>query len=214
MKDGRITQAGKYDDIVNTGSNFIELVGAHKEALLEMGKKLASDLKDANENKRTQGTIKDHIQEENVNSQKGKEVYPNGKKRQLVEEEEREKGKVGLSSYFKYLTIAYGGALALLVFLAQITFEVLQISGSYWMTWASSASQSIEARVGSSKHIIVYVSFGIGCAFCVLTRAMLVMKAGYETANKLFYKMHFCIFRAPMSFFDSNPSGRILNRVS
>ncbi|KAL7583517.1 hypothetical protein Lser_V15G45046 [Lactuca serriola] len=214
MKDGRITQAGKYDDIVNTGSNFIELVGAHKEALLEMGKKLASDLKDANENKRTQGTIKDHIQEENVNSQKGKEVYPNGKKRQLVEEEEREKGKVGLSSYFKYLTIAYGGALALLVFLAQITFEVLQISGSYWMTWASSASQSIEARVGSSKHIIVYVSFGIGCAFCVLTRAMLVMKAGYETANKLFYKMHFCIFRAPMSFFDSNPSGRILNRAS
>ena len=32
MKDGRITQAGKYDDILNSGTDFMELVGAHKEA--------------------------------------------------------------------------------------------------------------------------------------------------------------------------------------
>jgi len=37
---------------------------------------------------------------------------------------------------------------------------------------------------------------------------------GCKTANILFEKMHECIFRAPMSFFDSTPSGRILNRVS
>ncbi|MFS8030865.1 putative ABC-type xenobiotic transporter [Helianthus anomalus] len=40
------------------------------------------------------------------------------------------------------------------------------------------------------------------------------MQAGYETANQLFDKMHFSIFRAPMSFFDATPSGRILSRVS
>ena len=33
MKDGRITQARKYNDILNLGTDFIELVGAHKEAL-------------------------------------------------------------------------------------------------------------------------------------------------------------------------------------
>ena len=33
MKDGRITQSGKYDDILDLGSDFIELVGAHKTAL-------------------------------------------------------------------------------------------------------------------------------------------------------------------------------------
>nr|GEV62739.1 isoform 2 of ABC transporter c family member 3 [Tanacetum cinerariifolium] len=36
MKDGRITQNGKYNDILNSGSKFIELVGTHKEALLEI----------------------------------------------------------------------------------------------------------------------------------------------------------------------------------
>ncbi|KAL2459224.1 Pyruvate carboxyltransferase domain-containing protein [Forsythia ovata] len=33
MKDGRITQDGKYNDILKSGSDFMELVGAHKEAL-------------------------------------------------------------------------------------------------------------------------------------------------------------------------------------
>ncbi|KAL2553159.1 ABC transporter C family member 3-like [Forsythia ovata] len=33
MKDGRITQAGKYNDILKSGSDFMELVGANKEAL-------------------------------------------------------------------------------------------------------------------------------------------------------------------------------------
>ncbi|KAJ0728204.1 putative ABC-type xenobiotic transporter [Helianthus annuus] len=40
------------------------------------------------------------------------------------------------------------------------------------------------------------------------------MQAGYETANQLFDKMQFPIFHAPMSFFDANPSGRILSRVN
>ncbi|GJT98520.1 putative ABC-type xenobiotic transporter [Tanacetum coccineum] len=181
LKDGKITQAGKYDNILTSGSNFIELVGAHKKALLEIdyvGKTLASNIVNVNENQESQGTFQKVTQNE---------IYPKGKKRQLVEEEERGRGKVGLSAYWKYITIAYGGALIPLILLAQIMFELLQISGNYWMTWASPMSE---------------------------TRAMLVMKAGYEAANKLFYKMHFSIFRAPMSFFDSNPSGRVLNRAS
>ena len=33
MKDGRITQAGKYNEILHSGTAFMELVGAHKKAL-------------------------------------------------------------------------------------------------------------------------------------------------------------------------------------
>lgn len=44
-------------------------------------------------------------------------------------------------------------------------------------------------------------------------RSTLLATAGYKTATLLFNKMHYCIFRAPMSFFDATPSGRIINRV-
>ncbi|KAI3703636.1 hypothetical protein L1987_73828 [Smallanthus sonchifolius] len=213
LKDGRITQAGKYDDIIKLGSDFLELVGAHKEDLLEIDS-VGSETMDVSEKHGSHGTFKRNIQDETVKGQNGKLVSMEGKKRQLVVEEERERGKVGSSAYWKYLTTAYGGALTPLILLAHIMFESSQISSNYWLAWASPTSESNEARVSGFEFILVYVAFGIGCSLCILARSMLLMQAGYETANRLFYKMHFSIFRAPMAFFDANPSGRILSRVS
>ncbi|KAI3703631.1 hypothetical protein L1987_73823 [Smallanthus sonchifolius] len=213
LKDGRITQAGKYDDIIKLGSDFLELVGAHKEALLEIDY-VGSETMDVSEKHGSHGTFKRNIQDETVKGQNGKLVSMEGKKRQLVVEEERERGKVGSLAYWKYLMTAYGGALTPLILLAHIMFESSQISSNYWLAWASPTSESNEARVSGFEFILVYVAFGIGCSLCILARSMLLMQAGYETANRLFYKMHFSIFRAPMAFFDANPSGRILSRVS
>ena len=33
MREGRITQSGKYNDILRSDTDFMELVGAHREAL-------------------------------------------------------------------------------------------------------------------------------------------------------------------------------------
>jgi ABC-type multidrug transport system fused ATPase/permease subunit len=60
----------------------------------------------------------------------------------------------------------------------------------------------------------VYVALTLISALCIFMRSHLLVMAGCKTATILFEKMHECIFRAPMSFFDSTPSGRILNRVS
>nr|POF14558.1 abc transporter c family member 3 [Quercus suber] len=62
--------------------------------------------------------------------------------------------------------------------------------------------------------MIVYVSLAIGSSFCILVRSMLLGTAGYKTASQLFSKMHYCIFRAPMSFFDATLSGGMLSRAS
>ena len=216
MKDGRITQAGKYNDILNSGTDFMELVGAHKEALstlnaVETGPVEETSIceKDGN-SASTYGVVK---KEETGNSQDGKSNEVVGEKGQLVQEEEREKGRVGLSVYWKYITTAYGGALVPFILLAQIMFQLLQIGSNYWMAWASPVSEDVKPLVESSTLIMVYVALAIGCSFCILIRASLLSMTGYKTATLLFNKMHECIFRAPMSFFDATPSGRILNRV-
>ncbi|XP_058074505.1 ABC transporter C family member 3-like isoform X1 [Magnolia sinica] len=220
MRDGRITQAGKYNDILNSGTDFMELVGAHKQALsaldaveMEPDSQASNSVEDGscNAGSRKQSPHKDTEKREDQNGKMDEII---GQKGQLVQEEEREKGKVGLSVYWKYITMAYGGALVPFILLAQILFQGLQIGSNYWMAWAAPVSKEMRAPVEGLVLILVYVALAIGSSICIFVRSLLLVTAGYKTATQLFNKMHVCIFRAPMSFFDSTPSGRILNRAS
>nr|XP_028955922.1 ABC transporter C family member 3-like [Malus domestica] len=217
MKDGRITQAGKFNDILSSGTDFKELVGAHEESLSSLNsveegpaEQISVSNKDANLASTT-GVVQ---KEESSDVQNGKTDDLGGSKGQIVQEEEREKGRVGFAVYWKYITTAYGGALVPFILLGQILFQIFQIGSNYWMAWATPVSEDAQPTVTSSTLIIVYVALAIGSSVCVLFRAMFLATAGYKTATILFSKMHYCIFRAPMSFFDATPSGRILNRAS
>lgn len=211
LKDGRIAQAGKYEDILNSGTHFMELVGAHEKAMSALDSfEPGNMISDAGENLQ-QDVHKKEDKREEQDSKTDATVVPHG---QLVEEEEREKGKVGFWVYWKYITTAYGGALVPFILLAQVIFQFLQIGSNYWMAWATPISKDVEPPVKGSTLILVYVVLAVGSSLCILVRATLLVTAGYKTATLLFNKMHLCIFRAAMSFFDSTPSGRILNRAS
>ncbi|KAI8537302.1 hypothetical protein RHMOL_Rhmol09G0012900 [Rhododendron molle] len=219
MKDGRITQAGKYNDILNSGTDFMELVGAHKEALSALDSTMAGSISEDStmdeENGSTCVVQKSVKEKELANGQNGEtDDTVVCQKGQLVQEEEREKGRVGLSVYWKYITTAYGGALVPFILLSQVLFQLFQIGSTYWIAWGTPVSKDVKPPVEGSTLIIVYVALVIGSSFCLLSRSLFLITAGYKTATILFKKMHLCIFRAPMSFFDSTPSGRILNRAS
>ncbi|CAK7336525.1 unnamed protein product [Dovyalis caffra] len=218
MKDGRIAQAGKYDDILNSGSDFMVLVGAHKAALSVLDSKQAGPVSENESVRNDNGEINstDGIvwKEGNNDSQTGEADEVAKPQAQLIQEEERVRGSVGFPIYWKYITTAYRGALVPFILLAQLLFMMLQISSTYWMAWATPASKDVKPVVSGSRLLIVYASLVIGSSFCVLARASLLVTAGYKTASLLFSKMHQCIFHAPMSFFDATPSGRILNRAS
>ncbi|KAF1890351.1 hypothetical protein Lal_00013605 [Lupinus albus] len=218
MKDGKITQCGKYADLLNSGTDFMELVGAHQQALSALnsldGGAVSSEISTLEQDVNVSGVLDVKEKNGNKDMQNDKTDNKNEAIGQLVQEEEREKGRVGLSVYWSYITTAFGGALVPFILLAQILFQALQIGSNYWMAWATPISSDVDAPVKGTTLITVYVGLSIGSSFCILVRAMFLATAGYKTATILFSKMHHCIFRAAMSFFDSTPSGRILNRAS
>ncbi|XP_043689683.1 ABC transporter C family member 3-like isoform X1 [Telopea speciosissima] len=219
MRDGRVTQAGKYEEILSLGTDFMELVGAHKKALTAID---SMDCGTSSENLVTtkeegntgysENAFQEEVEKRELINAKAEQIgQPEG---QLVQAEEREKGRVDLSVYWKYITTAHKGALVPLILVAQIFFQLLQIASNYWMAWVTPVSKDVKPHVRGSTLIFVYVILALGSSLCVLARSMLTVTAGYKTATLLFNKIHLCIFRAPMSFFDSTPSGRILNRAS
>uniref|UniRef100_A0A0E0JYL2 MRP-like ABC transporter n=1 Tax=Oryza punctata TaxID=4537 RepID=A0A0E0JYL2_ORYPU len=213
MKDGRITQLGNYAEILNSGEEFTKLVFSHKDAIstLESLEHPSGDPESSLIPGDSGSTLfrQDKQKDDNEGAEEG--IVQNG---QLVQEEEREKGRVGISIYWKYITMAYGGALVPLILLAQIIFQVLQIGSNFWMAWAAPISKDVNPPVNSLTMVLVYVALAFVSSLFIFVRSHLLVMAGCKTAMMLFDKMHRCIFRASMSLFDSTPSGRILNRAS
>ncbi|KAJ0047116.1 hypothetical protein Pint_03951 [Pistacia integerrima] len=162
----------------------MELVGTHKQALSALdsieGGHVSEKISTSKENGSTSsnGGVAKNEKHQDVQNDKADEVAE--AKGQLVQEEEREKGRVGFSVYWKYITSAYGGALVPFILLAQILFQTLQIGSNYWMAWATPVSEDAKPPVGGSTLIIVYVALAIGSSFCILGRATLLVTAGYK----------------------------------
>ncbi|XP_042003812.1 ABC transporter C family member 5-like [Salvia splendens] len=232
MREGQIIQAGIYDELLQAGTDFSTLVEAHHEAIEAMDFcNLVSEESDENDHLKSLLTVENsnlasnsitglakEVQEGVSSSEKKaikeKKKAKRSRKKQLVQDEERERGRVSMKVYLSYMTAAYKGLLIPLIILAQTMFQVLQIASSWWMAWANPQTVGDEPKTSSMMLIGVYMALAFGSSWFIFIRAVLVATFGLAAAQKLFLKMLRTVFRAPMSFFDSTPSGRILNRVS
>lgn len=136
--------------------------------------------------------------------------FNNGTLPEKSHEEEAETGPVKLSVYSTFVTSAYGGALVPVILLCQVLFQGLQMGSNYWMAWGTEK----EGRVSRERLIWVFIMLSGGSSIFILGRAVFLATIAIQTAQSLFLRMITSVFRAPISFFDSTPSSRILNRVS
>ncbi|KAF8857585.1 hypothetical protein BDZ45DRAFT_803222 [Acephala macrosclerotiorum] len=125
-----------------------------------------------------------------------------------------EQGKVKWDVYAEYAKTSNLFAVAIYL-LMLIGGQTAQIGGSVWLKqWAEkNGEEGRNPNVG--KYIGVYFAFGIGGASLVVVQTLILwIFCSIEASRKLHERMAFAIFRSPMSFFETTPAGRILNRFS
>lgn len=158
MQDGRIAQAGKFQDLLQQNVGFEALVGAHSQALESiLNAESSSRLSSISPECKSQSTTD---QFGSINKQESKHdlSQDSAQKGRLTQEEEREKGAIGKKVYWAYMTAVKGGALIPVIVLVQLLFQLLQV----WIVyqWGSATSNTRELEKGKNSQLSLVATHG------------------------------------------------------
>ena len=132
MQNGRIAQAGRFEELLKQKTGFEVLVGAHSQALdsilLVENSSRASQSSTIDDESNTDSTSNAELLHTQHDSEHNLSLEITEKSGKLVQDEEREKGGIRKEVYWSYLTVVKGGALVPFILLAQSSFQILQVN--------------------------------------------------------------------------------------
>ncbi|XP_053215010.1 multidrug resistance-associated protein 1-like, partial [Panonychus citri] len=134
----------------------------------------------------------------------------------LVETETAEKGSVEWKVYLEYFT-AIGIVPCVFLLALYCLGSGLNLRSSFWLTdWSDdSLDPTTYNNTGlRNKRLWVYTTLGISESLIVFIISATINVATVNGARLIHEKMLARLVRAPMSFFDTTPIGRILNRFT
>ncbi len=144
--------------------------------------------------------------EEAPPDQRGRDV------KTLVTREEREVGAVKADVYLKYMRAGGGFFRFSFVFLFFILSTAVNLVRDVWISLWTSDTNFI--KHGKEFYLGGYAGFAILVGVFTFYRSYLLAFFGVRASKEMHQNVLTSIFRAPMSFFDTTPTGRILSRFS
>ncbi|KAI9838425.1 MAG: hypothetical protein M1838_004608 [Thelocarpon superellum] len=145
---------------------------------------------------------------------RGKATDEEGGRRTKSTKEFSEQGKVKWNVYAEYAKTS--NLVAVAVYLTTLLgAQTASVGGSVWLKRWSEANTEYGGNPDVGRYIGIYFAFGFGSAALVVLQTLILwIFCSIEASRKLHERMAFAIFRSPMSFFETTPAGRILNRFS
>lgn len=132
----------------------------------------------------------------------------------LTKEEESQVGSVNWKVYKDYL-VAMGLTGTIITLIAFVMSNVFNILTSIWLSlWSGDAYVPELANSTSQRdyRLGMYAAWGIGETIFALIASISLNLIALQGGKVLHEKMLGRVLHAPMSFFDTTPMGRILNR--
>lgn len=155
-----------------------------------------------------------------IRKRKGGRESPAAAGTQLIERERVEKGEVLRDIYLKYFR-ALGLPSVLVIVLLYLSAYSMQLGSNFWLArWSqdedlignSTTESPADQKARTDLYVGIYGALGVGYATFVLICSLVLAFAAIRASASTHHKMLGNVLRAPMSFFDTTPMGRIVNR--
>lgn len=191
MQNGYIETIDTFDNLMGNNVDFQKL--------------MESTAQEADEEE--QETAEENVLDEKKQAKKKKEAK---KGAVLMQQEERAVKSVSWGVYSAYIR-ASGSILngPLVIFLLIIS-QGCNIITSLWLSWWTSN----QFGFSTGKYIGIYAALGVAQGFAMFAFSIALSFLGTEASKVMLQRAMTRVLRAPMSFFDTTPLGRITNRFS
>ncbi|KAH8833231.1 ABC protein [Flagelloscypha sp. PMI_526] len=194
VTNGRIAEAGTYAELVAAGGETGALIK-------EFGGKEGDA--DVSGTAGTSGAV-DAVKKKSAERSARGTGRLEGK---LIVKETRETGSVSWIVYATYFKAARGWITLPIVFLAAVTFQAASLLSNITITWWSQDPFNWPFW----KYEVLFATLGVGQMFLALGLCIAI-DVSCELASRNVHRMSVeHIFRAPMAFFDTTPTGRIMS---
>ncbi|XP_078363095.1 ATP-binding cassette sub-family C member 4-like [Oculina patagonica] len=128
-----------------------------------------------------------------------------------ISEEEKATGKISSALYWDYFRAGMHPVSLIAVVVLFLASQVVMVSPDVWLSHLTKKTLNFQQQETS---LGVYASLFSAALVFGFIRAYLFFRVCLKSSENLHDKMVTCALQAPVAFFDTNPSGRILNRFS
>ncbi|XP_014906070.1 ATP-binding cassette sub-family C member 4 isoform X2 [Poecilia latipinna] len=220
LKEGHMVAKGTYTELQRSGLDFTSLLKKEEE------EEQPQSPKDISPRSRTLSEMSALSQHSSVNSLKDGDHLPT-EAVQVIPEESRAQGTIGMKMYLKYLRAGANVVVLLFAVLVNLLAQVSYVMQDWWLAyWAgeqdelSSTNSSMAANGTNTTKLDLGFYLGVYGGLTAATilfgfmRNIILFSVLVKAAQSLHNNMFNAILRAPVRFFDINPIGRVLNRFS
>ncbi|KZT07645.1 P-loop containing nucleoside triphosphate hydrolase protein [Laetiporus sulphureus 93-53] len=191
--DGHISEAGTYAELMAAEGEFARFArefGAKEE-----------------EEEEEEEAVEEEVGEE---KEMGGHETKSGPGVTMMQTEERNTGSVSARVYRRYLAAGKGGIILPLLIASIALLQGAQVMSSYWLVYW----EEVKWPYGSGFYMGIYAGLGVGQAVFFFFMGALFALLTYIASKKLHNDALVRVMYAPMSFFETTPLGRIMNRFA
>lgn len=203
LRDGKIIEYGSYRDLMAQDGEFANVIH-------EYSKKRDDERRDSGGQMGVQAfsTVTESIETSNM-------ISVVTRANALVCDEAVQIGSIKKEVYLNYLR--HIGCLVLsLTFTGYIGCRVFDVCSGLWIgSWSKDTYLPKEEQTSArrTQRLVVYGVIGLFMGLLAFLGTSMLSYGTIKASRTLHENMMACMFDAPMSFFDTTPVGRILNRV-